>query len=89
MTQRTGKDYNSDEIRYLIQKVATEDKENLPAVEKVLTELRNNGGNVMVDKDSVTKNVDVLWIQTENMRKNVLGHKKKDLSCIFLSFTAM
>ena len=70
MTQRTGKDYNSEEIRYLIQKVATEDKENMPAVEKVLTELRDHGGNVMGDKDPGTKNVDVLGIQTENMKKH-------------------
>ena len=31
----------------------------------------------MVDKDPVTKNVDVLWIQTENMKKNVSENKPR------------
>ena len=43
----------------------------MPAVEKVLSEIRDDGGTVMYDKDPQTKNVDVLWLQTKEMRKKV------------------
>ena len=43
----------------------------MPAVEKVLSEIRDDGGTVMYDKDPQTKNVDVLWLQTKKMSKKV------------------
>ena len=62
VSQKTGKEYGREELRYLIKKVDDAEKESLPAVEKVLEEIREAGGSVMLDKDPLTKNVDVLWL---------------------------
>ena len=79
LSKRKGTHYKTGEIRYLIKQIEEVDKTDTPAVEKVLQDIHNNGGNVMFDKDSVTKNVDVLWIQTQKMRETIAKVKP----CVF------
>ena len=59
------------EVKYLIKKVTEEASKDLPAVEQVLTKIRDDGGNVLYDKNPLTKEVNVLWVQTQEMRKHV------------------
>ena len=71
LSNRTGKNYNAGEVRYIIKKVEEAEQSDKPPIEEVLTEVNNSGGNVMVHKDSKTKGVDVLWYQTKKMRDMV------------------
>ena len=62
MTARTGDQYKSKDIRNLLQKL--KDKvANGDNLEKELDLVRNNGGIILVDKDTNTIFVNSLWVQ--------------------------
>ena len=62
MTARTGDQYKSKDIRNLLQKL--KDKvANGDNLEKELDLVRNNGGIILVDKDTNTRFVNSLWVQ--------------------------
>ena len=65
MTARTGDQYKSKDIRNLLQKL--KDKvANGDNLEKELDLVRNNGGIIQVDKDTNTRFVNSLSVQTTN-----------------------
>ena len=51
-----------------MKKITDLEHKNEPEAEKVLNQKVESGGNVMIDKDKFTKEVDVLWVQTKSMR---------------------
>ena len=62
MIARTGDQYKSKDIRNLLQKL--KDKvANGDNLEKELDLVRNNGGIILVDKDTNTRFVNSLWVQ--------------------------
>ena len=48
---------------------------------KLLTKIRDDGGNVLYDKDPLTKEVNVLWVQTQEMRNHVALCKPRTFEC--------
>ena len=62
LSQKTGKQYNGQDVRNLIKKI---DESDLckPKAEEILRKIKDAGGNVLFTKD-VNKQVDVLWIPT-------------------------
>ena len=58
-----------------MKKITDLEHKNEPEAEKVLNQKVESGGNVMIDKDKFTKEVDVLWVQTKSMRDKVAENK--------------
>ena len=71
LSERTGINFPTQSVRNLINKIKDDDGDG-KTVEKVLGDIRDAGGDVMYKKESNTNNVDVLWIQTKDM-KNMLA----------------
>ena len=70
MTARTGDQYKSKDIRNLLQKL--KDKvANGDNLEKELDLLRNNGEIIRVDKDTNTRFVNSLCVQTKSMKESI------------------
>ena len=76
LSQKTGKQYNGQDVRNLIKKI---DESDLckPKAEEILGKIKDAGGNVLFTKDA-NKQVDVLWIQTADM-VNMLKKEKPRL----------
>ena len=64
-TEKTGKEYNRQDIQNLTRKLSEKDDEN-PSVEAILGNIQDNGGNVNYSRDE-NQCVDVLMIQTHDM----------------------
>ena len=71
LSERTGINFPTQSVRNLINRIKDDDEDG-KTVEKVLGDIRDAGGDVMYRKESNTNNVDVLWIQTKDM-KNMLA----------------
>ena len=65
LTQKTGKEYNRQDIQNLTRKLSEKDDGNL-SVEAILGNIQDNGGNVNYSRDE-NQCVDVLMIQTHDM----------------------
>ena len=68
--ERTGINFPTQSVRNLKNKIKDIEEDGETA-EKVLGDIRDAGGDVMYSKESNNNNVDVLWIQTKDM-KNML-----------------
>ena len=71
LSERTGINFPTQSVRNLINRIKDDDEDG-KTVEKVLGDIRDAGGDVMYRKESNTNNVDILWIQTKDM-KNMLA----------------
>ena len=74
LNERTGMQFTSQAVRNLINKIKGDAKDT-KTVETVLGDIRDAGGDVRYRKEDETNNVDVLWIQTREM-KNMLARCK-------------
>ena len=79
LSHKTGKNYNSQDIRNLIKKMDDADITK-PKAEEILAKVKDAGGNVNFSKDS-TKNVDVLRIQTQDMVAMLKTEKPRLFQC--------
>ena len=80
LSERTGKPYKTQDVRNLITRIReSEDKAN--SVEDALGHIRDNGGDVRYLKEQGTNNVDVLWIQTRDMRSQLEKCKPQVFEC--------
>ena len=65
LNQKTGRQYNSKDVRNLIKKIDDSEVDK-PKAEEILGKIKDAGGNVSYTKDA-NKRVDALWIQTGDM----------------------
>ena len=77
LSQKTGKTYTSQDVRNIIKKVKDTDLES-PKAEEVLSDISNSGGFVQYSRDPVSKCINVLYIQTKDMR-DMLKEEKPNL----------
>ena len=80
LSERTGKDYKTQDVRNIISRMKQQE-ENVVTVEESLGEMRDGGGDVRYKKEKDTNNVDVLWIQTKDMRKQLALTKPHVFEC--------
>ena len=80
LTERTGVNYNAQDIRNLITKI-DKDEKTAASVEKILGDIKDNGGDVRYRKEENTNNVEVLWVQTKEMRSQLAQSKPLVFEC--------
>ena len=74
ISSKTGRNYSSQDVRNII-KTVTENDMDSPKAEQVLADIVNAGGFVRYHRDSVTNCIDVLYIQTADMREMLKNEK--------------
>ena len=79
LINRTGKDFNPKDVVNLTARL-NKDKETSP-VEQVLGDIREYGGEVKYTKADGSDNVDVLWVQTKDMRDHLQIIKPHIFKC--------
>ena len=80
LTERTGVNYNAQDIRNLITKI-DKDEKTAASVEEILGDIKDNGGDVRYRKEENTNNVEVLWVQTKEMRSQLAQSKPLVFEC--------
>ena len=70
LNERTGKYFKTQDVRNLITRIR-ESEDKASSVEEALGTIRDNGGDVRYLKEQGTNNVDVLWVQTRDMRSQL------------------
>ena len=73
LRERTGKDFKTQDVRNLISRI--QQHEELSSVEEALAEIKDGGGEVRYRKEEGNDNVDVLWVQTADMKKQLIKIK--------------
>ena len=80
LNERTCKYFKTQDVRNLITRIReSEDKQS--SVEEALGNIRDNGGDVRYLKEQGTNNVDVLWVQTRDMRSHLTKCKPQVFEC--------
>ena len=79
LSHKTGKNFNSQDVRNLIKKIDNTDNDK-PKAEEVLAKIKDAGGNINFSKDD-NKCVDVLWIQTADMVTMLRKEKPRLFQC--------
>ena len=69
LVNRTGKDYNYRDVVNMIARIQRDEK-SCP-MEQVLGSIREEVGEVKYSKSEDTNNVDVLWVQTREMKDHL------------------
>ena len=69
MVERSGKDYTYKDVVNLMSRLKKEDE--ICPVEQFLESVREEGGAVNYKKAEGSNNVDVLWLQTKDMREHL------------------
>ena len=80
LTERNGINYNSQDVRNIVARIKTTE-EVVPTVEEALGEIKDNGGDVRYKKQSNTDNVEVLWIQTKDMKSQLSRSAPRVFEC--------
>ena len=80
LTERTGKDFRAQDVRNLITKIK-QHEDNPSTVEEALGEIRDGGGEVRYKKEKKNDNVDVLWVQTKDMKNQLSRTKPQVFEC--------
>ena len=70
LTERKGIGYNAQDVRNIIARINI-DEQAVASVEDSLGELVDNGGDVRYKKQENTDNVEVIWVQTKDMRSQL------------------
>ena len=76
LKQRTGNDYSTQDVRNIIKNIEKTDF-SVPKVDEVLAKIKAGGGIVRYIKDPVSGFVEVLLVQTRDMRELVKQEKPK------------
>ena len=79
LRERTGKDFKTQDVRNLISRI--KQHEELSSVEEALAEIKDGGGEVRYRKEEGNDNVDVLWVQTADMKKQLIKIKPQVFEC--------
>ena len=80
LTQRKGASYNAQDVRNIIARINV-DEEAVASVEESLGELVDNGGEVRYKKQDNTDNVEVIWVQTRDMRSQLSKSSPRLFEC--------
>ena len=80
LTERNGINYNSQDVRNIVARIKTTE-EVVPTVEEALGDITDNGGDVRYKKQSNTDNVEVLWIQTKDMKSQLSRSAPRVFEC--------
>ena len=80
LSERTGMSFTAQNVRNLIHKIKEADKDT-ESVEKVLGDIKDAGGDVRYKKEDDSNNVDVLWIQTKDMKSMLAKCKPQVFEC--------
>ena len=80
LSERTGMHLTSQSVRNFINKIKDSDRDT-KSVETVLGDIRDAGGDVRYKKEDDTNKVDVLWIQTKEMKSMLSRCKPLVFEC--------
>ena len=80
LTERTGKDFTAQDVRNLIARIK-DTEENETSVDESLGQIRDGGGEVRYKKEEGSDNVDVLWVQTKDMKDQLKQTKPLVFEC--------
>ena len=80
LSERTGMNLAVQTVRNIINQLKESDKE-VKTVEMVLGEIRDQGVDVRYRKERETNNVDVLWLQTKDMKEMINRCKPLVFEC--------
>ena len=80
LTQRKGPSYNAQVVRNLIARINV-DEQAVASVEESLGELVDNGGEVRYKKQNNNDNVEVIWVQTRDMRSQLSKSSPRVFEC--------
>ena len=80
LTERTGKDFTAQDVRNLTTRLKNTE-ENKTSVEESLGQIRDSGGEVRYKKEVDSNNVDVLWVQTKDMKDQLKQTKPLVFEC--------
>ena len=78
--RKEGASYNAQDVRNIISRIKTTDQE-VCTVEESLGEIKDNGGDVRYKKQSNSDNVEVLWVQTQDMRAQLTRSAPRVFEC--------
>ena len=79
LSEKTGKDFSRKDVNNLVRKLS-EQETNKPVVEEVLESIQDAGGHIRYIKDN-DKCVDVLFIQTADMKELLQKEKPRLFQC--------
>ena len=80
LTERKGIGYNAQDVRNIIARINI-DEQAVASVEESLGELVDNGGDVRYKKQENTDNVEVIWVQTRDMRSQLASSSPRLFEC--------
>ena len=80
LSERTGKHFKTMDVRNIISRIK-ENEEKSTTVEEALSDIIDKGGEVRYKKEKGSNNVEVLWIQTQDMRKQLALTKPHLFEC--------
>ena len=80
LTQRKAASYNAQDVRNIIARINV-DEEAVASVEESLGELVDDGGEVRYKKQDNTDNVEVIWVQTKDMRSQLSKSSPRLFEC--------
>ena len=80
LSERTGMHLTSQSVRNFINKIKDSDRDT-KSVETVLGDIRDAGGDVRYKKEDDTNKVNVLWIQTKEMKSMLSRCKPLVFEC--------
>ena len=67
ITEKKGINYSTQDVRNIITKIKASE-EIVCSVEESLGSIKDEGGDVRYKKQENTDNVEVLWVQTKDMK---------------------
>ena len=70
LAERKGVSYNAQDVRNIIARINV-DEQAVASVEESLGEIIDNAGDVRYKKQDHTDNVEVIWVQTKDMRSQL------------------
>jgi hypothetical protein len=80
LTERNGVNYSSQDVRNIVARIKT-NEEVVSTVEEALGEIKDKGVDVRYKKQSNTDNVEVLWVQTKDMKLQLSRSAPRVFEC--------